>query len=81
MYFNFHEYIFLCMQALIITLESPSICNLRYFPCFARIRPAKRACTYAVLLVPYGRGEAVIATTTPCESRMRAPKPEGPRFP
>ena len=81
MYFNFHEYIFLCMQALFITVESPSMCNLWYFPCFPRIRPAKRACNSAMLLVPDGREEAVIATTTTCESRMHAPNLEGPRFP
>ena len=69
------------MQALIMTAESPSMCNLRYFPCFARIRPAKRACNSAMLLVPDGRGEVTIATTKPCESRIHAPNPEGPGFP
>ena len=69
------------MQALIITVESPSMCDLWYFPCFARIRLAKRDWNSSMLLVPYGRGEVVIATTTPCESWLHAPNLEGPRFP
>ena len=64
-----------------MTEESPSICSNRKLPCFAKIRLANRACASAMLFVLIGKGDTVIATTSPSEFLIHAPKPEGPGLP
>ena len=80
-YFSFQEMMRLWIQASIITKESPSICSLWKYPYLANISPANRACASAVLFVSIGKGDIVIATTSPEEFLIHAPKPDGPRFP
>ena len=45
------------------------------------MRPTNRACASAMLFVLVGKGNIVIATTSPSEFMIHAPKPEGPGLP
>ena len=60
-----------------MTEESPSICSNRKLPYFSKIRPANRACAAAILFVLIGKGDTIIATTSPSEFLIHATKPEG----
>ena len=71
----------LWIQASIMTEESPSICSQLKLPCFANISLANRACASAMLLVLMGKGDIMLATTSPMEFLIHTPKPEGPGFP
>ena len=71
----------LCIQASIITNESPSICSRWKQPRLARISLANSAWASFILLVLIGKGDTVIATTWPEGFLIHAPKLDGPGFP
>ena len=57
--------------------ESPSICSNQKLPCFAKIRLANKACASAMLFVLIGKGDTIIATTSPSKFFIHAPNLEG----